>query len=57
MSPLQAGIDSFADDRAFKLGEYAHHLKQRLAAARGGVDALEVFCDVPGRRHQIVRVL
>ena len=34
------GQHALADNRAFKLGERARHLKHRLTCRRGGIEAL-----------------
>jgi hypothetical protein len=40
LGPLQAGLNPLDDDGALELGEDAHHLEQRFAGGRAGVDAL-----------------
>ena len=46
LGPRHARANAFHDHRSFELGEYAHHLKQRLAGRRGRVDTLLVQVEI-----------
>src|SRR5260370_39234503 len=50
LGPLQAGADALLDNRAFKLGKHAEHLKHGLASWRGRVETLLMQKQVDAER-------
>jgi len=53
LGPPKPGADTFLNHCPLKLGEYAHHLEQRLAGRRRGVEALLVQKEVDMKRVQL----